>query len=162
MPLSENEKTEIKQYLALDTETILSDMGLRLPQKTKVNLENAAIEYVAKRHGQDAEMMRRSVNDFQKASIFGGEVAGEYFRRLREFVEDLLGRERDLLAFAACEHFGYCEKKKSGFFNNDEYTLAIALADAMVMYLTGFPLPVTMVATYIIKKGLLDEWCKCS
>jgi hypothetical protein len=95
-------------------------------------------------------------------SIWGGKEAVIYFNLLRQRVEEMILDEKDLWVNTICINFNYCEKRKKGDFQNEEYSLAVSLADVLISLQTAFPLPLASVAVYLLKKGILDEWCKCS
>ena len=56
-----------------------------------------------------------------------------------------------------CDDLKYCERR-----NKDGAALSVQLADAILIIFTGIPLPFLMIATYLIKIGFFDEFCKCN
>jgi hypothetical protein len=139
MAFTDNEKIKIKEYLNLSKSSVLDTMTPYLDQKIKTNLDNQAIEIVARNHNYDFEDMKSNVDGTRGESIFGGEVAAYYFELLRNKVESLIENEKELLRQAVCINFKYCEQRTHGLFDGEEYSLALAIADSLIAYLKNFP-----------------------
>jgi len=45
---------------------------------------------------------------------------------------------------------------------NDDYSIAIALADSFIAYKYQFAFPIATIVAYILKKGLLKTLCECA
>lgn len=50
----------------------------------------------------------------------------------------------------------YCEKR-----NDEGLQVAVTIADALVSLYVEWPLPISYISVFLVKKGLLDKWCKC-
>lgn len=161
MNLSEAEKLEITKQLSADIPELLDGMTNYVSSNTKSSIRKAAIWYVALLRNIDYDKMESYLGNSREDSIYGGEYATEYLKLLRQEIESLIISEIELLKFAICEKYRYCEKRKSGVFQNEDYSLAFGVADALMTHLTSFPLPIASVSAYLVKKGLLDGWCKC-
>lgn len=162
MALTDVEKDNIKQYLNLDIVSLTNSMTKYLDQRTKADMDEAAILYVAQKHNRDFESMKEIIDNPGSHSVYGGEHAAELYKQLRNKVENLIQEEKEILKEAVCTGLKYCEKRKSGVFENDDYSFAILIADSILTYTTSIPFPVASIAVYLIKKGVLDKWCGCN
>ena len=58
-----------------------------------------------------------------------------------------------------CEDLKYCEKREN--LKDEGATLAIAVADGLLMAAIALPVPLTAISVYLVKKGILDNICDC-
>jgi hypothetical protein len=63
----------------------------------------------------------------------------------------------DPLSRKVCEEWRYCENREN--LTSDGMHLAIAIADTLIVM--HLPFPVAAASVYVVKKQLLDRWCKC-
>lgn len=96
------------------------------------------------------------------ANRWGGEFAIRLKQYLSGSILDYLSAFEGTVTNAICTKFDYCKRRKDGTLESEEITIGIAVADALLSAATSFPIPVTMVSAYIVKKGILDRWCKCN
>ena len=147
--------------MELDINTLLNEMSSHLKPNLKNSIDTQAIEIVAANHGTLFENMEFNVRTSKSASIFGGEVAGYYFEMLRDTVKSMIADEKELLQIAICTNFNYCQKKRDGLFDGEEYSLSLAIADSLIAFAANFPFPVTSITAYLLKTRLLNDWCSC-
>jgi hypothetical protein len=72
------------------------------------------------------------------------------------FLNAELYRLRSFCVDTLCIRLKYCENK-----NMEGVSLASAVADGLISWGTGFPIPISLLSVYIIKRGILDRWCEC-
>lgn len=94
-------------------------------------------------------------------NLYGTEAAARAKAMSLGWINQKLLEHRDLIHHAACVEFEYCEKRRRGDLEKEGYTLSLAVADALLTFATGFPLPVTLISVYLVKNHILDDWCDC-
>lgn len=95
------------------------------------------------------------------AGLFGIEFAKRLRRKHVAEFERLVARYAKEIEEAVCVKFAYCDKRRKGDFETEGWTVATGVADALLTHATGFPLPVTTVSVYLVKRRVLDLWCEC-
>jgi hypothetical protein len=99
------------------------------------------------------------LHDGHVANRFGGEYAMRVASNVSDKVASYVEQFHETVSTAVC--LKYCQLKKKGTLESEGFTVAVAVADALLTVTTSFPVPATMVTTYIIKKGILNRWCTC-
>lgn len=82
---------------------------------------------------------------------------------LREQSKALLDRyltgQQSIMKVLLCDRFDYCAKKKR---YRSRVELAKAITDSLCMALTAIPIPLILIAAYIIEEGYCERLCKCN
>lgn len=94
------------------------------------------------------------------ANRFGGEHALRVAVMIESWVRAQLERF-DSAMQELCVRVDYCAKRRSKTFEEDGYAVAIAVGDGLLQIFTQLPLPIVILSVYIIKRGILDEICRC-
>lgn len=94
------------------------------------------------------------------ANLYGGEYLARLSGRLQERVEIRLSAYRSAITDVVCIKTAYCARRLKGDFEKEGWQLATMVADALLA-LHGLPFPVTTISVFLIKKGILDQWCGC-
>jgi hypothetical protein len=58
-----------------------------------------------------------------------------------------------------CAEWGYCAKRES--LRGEGVALALAVADGLLAFGTGIPVPIAAASVYLVKFGVLDNLCGC-
>lgn len=86
-----------------------------------------------------------------------------YFRFYAQAVAAAVAARVNALETVCHEHvciqWGYCKRRDQ--FSGDGASLAIAVAEVLIVANLAFTMPVTLLAVYLVKKGLLEVWCRC-
>jgi hypothetical protein len=93
-------------------------------------------------------------------NFYGGEAA----QRIMEMAHDWLSSEFDRYAADVqqmCRKLDYCSKRRAKVFEDEGWTVAIAVGDALLQIITHIPVPIAVLSVYIVKRGILDKICKC-
>jgi hypothetical protein len=160
--LSQSQLEEVKQtwesFDGLFEETVAG----AIPARRKLEIEEQ-VRADMKMEGLGAPGPRYGPEDFSLAigrsdGIFAHRV---YSRLAAEFSQSVAFYSAPIKE-AVCVKFAYCRKRRSGELQGEGWTIAAGVSDALLTYLTSFPLPATTVGVYLVKKGILDELCGCA
>lgn len=81
---------------------------------------------------------------------------------LREQTKILLDQyltgQHSMMKTILCDRFGYCANKKR---YGTRVELVKAVTDSLCMALTAIPIPLILIAAYIIEEGYCERICKC-
>ena len=66
---------------------------------------------------------------------------------------------RQVLHETLCVEWDWCKKRSD--YSGEGSTLVIAVADCLLTAVSALPLPLTAIATYLVKHRVLDELCEC-
>lgn len=129
-----------------DTRLIENYLSFRL-QDTRPNKHEQRITE------DDKEKKRLKMDTLGMVKMMHNEIA----RRLARILKD-----QYLNSFAKlCIETDYCNKMKSGQLKSDKLDLAVAIADGLASSKLGFPLPVALISSYVVKNELLPYFCNC-
>ncbi|MFY9622415.1 MAG: hypothetical protein WAM70_16540 [Pyrinomonadaceae bacterium] len=68
-------------------------------------------------------------------------------------------RYSDPIRQRLCIEWDYCEKRSA--FRGEGFQLTLAVADALLAFVTLIPIPVTSLSVYLVRRGVLDKICQC-
>ncbi|HEX8131058.1 MAG TPA: hypothetical protein VF527_18295 [Pyrinomonadaceae bacterium] len=129
------------------------EMVHRVPWEIKKSLDNQVVAQMAHEG--------KALHDFGR-NLYGAEAARRYKDRVLSWIVGELDQYHDQIHSIVCTKSDYCNKRKQKKFEEEGYVIAIAVADALMTVVTGLPVPITLISVYIVKRGILDKWCKCS
>lgn len=82
--------------------------------------------------------------------------------RIREMVRTTLEKyvigANSIMEVALCQRFKYCSQKQKF---KSRIDLVKAVCDALCMSLTGVPIPIILIAAFVVEEGYCDRLCKC-
>ena len=96
-----------------------------------------------------------------RASIYGGKKAEYYFELCMSKVKTTLESNKTMICDVVCVEFNYCEKRNSKEFQNEEYQLALGIAEALLVIASQIPFPIVATTAYLLKSKVFDKWCSC-
>lgn len=153
--LSEEDRTQIEELFGLDSSSLDWKLTKILNRETRENIESVIREAMAK----DGKDLPGPFDRYE--SRYGGEFAIRVRDSLMSIVAAEVNSLHDSLYETVCVGWNYCAKRKEKKFQTEEVTLSIAIADILLSAATQIPLPVTLISVYLVKRGVLDKWCKC-
>jgi hypothetical protein len=77
----------------------------------------------------------------------------------REAIHAYLFARQGFIGQMLCDRFDYCQLKQRYKKRAD---LVKATADALCTFLTGIPIPMILIAAYIVEDGYCDRLCGCT
>jgi hypothetical protein len=148
------QQSEIEQFWACDTKQLLDHMSYHAPVEYKREVHQQVLGYMA--------LEGKTLNpDPLVANYYGGELAMRVREILTDWASATVAESRAKVHRAVCVQFRYCARRKAKEFEAEGLTLAIAIADALLLAAVPMVLPVTAVSVYLLKSGILDKWCDC-
>jgi hypothetical protein len=113
-------------------------------QSERDQFSDMAVDAVASEYGMSTEDFRRTIlgehgTGHRWHSIRGGETGTRWKELCLGAVQAKLETSRAVVHKAVCIDFQYCQKRRSGQFEEEGVALAMALADSMLNVATGLP-----------------------
>ena len=169
MPLSDEQKHELQSYM--DDKYMTFEVELFQSFLSREELDKAhdqARRNIAQEAGVTYEQMLDFLGEspdslFQRShSVWGGKTGAEWLRLCRDKTYQKLLESKETIVKVCCSDLEYCKRKKAETFSGEGHTIVIVICDGLASAAIGFPAPITMVTSYLIRNKILDSWCGCN
>lgn len=168
MPVDENQKNELRTYIDDEYQSYEFDLFRFFLSREQLDAaHHEARTITAAEAGVSYDQMldmlgeKPGTPNYGSASIWGGKAGTEWRRIASNMLRQSIDSFKDEIVNVCCKKLDYCGKKQSGFFGGDEYNIAIVICDGLASAAIGFPAPITMVTSYLVRNKILDAWCGC-